>query len=296
MSKVLVLGGTRFFGKRLVSLLLDAGHEVTVMTRGNQKDTFGDRVKRITGDRTKPEDLQRAANEEEWDLVYDNICYSQKAALEACRIFKGRVKRYIFTSTLSVYGYGSKMKEGEFDPYEYKLIEEEQEVSYGEGKRLAEAAFFQRAQFPVCAVRFPIVLGEDDYTQRLHFHIRSILKGKQIGVPNMEAKMSFINSDEAARFLFWTGERQAAGPMNACSHGEITLADLVKEIESATGNKANVTVQAPDEQMSPYGVENSWYMDHSKAASQGFEFDELSEWLPALILKLTAIESAASSS
>lgn len=34
MTKVLVLGGTRFFGKRLVQLLVAAGADVTVATRG----------------------------------------------------------------------------------------------------------------------------------------------------------------------------------------------------------------------------------------------------------------------
>ena len=32
--KVLVLGGTRFVGKRLVHLLADQGHDVTVGSRG----------------------------------------------------------------------------------------------------------------------------------------------------------------------------------------------------------------------------------------------------------------------
>ncbi|MED1852411.1 NAD-dependent epimerase/dehydratase family protein [Brevibacillus borstelensis] len=33
MKKVLVLGGTRFFGKRLVKGLVDSGYDVTIATR-----------------------------------------------------------------------------------------------------------------------------------------------------------------------------------------------------------------------------------------------------------------------
>lgn len=34
LKKVLVLGGTRFFGKHLVETLLQDGHDVTIATRG----------------------------------------------------------------------------------------------------------------------------------------------------------------------------------------------------------------------------------------------------------------------
>ena len=34
MAKVLVIGGTRFFGKHLVEKLVQQGHDVTIATRG----------------------------------------------------------------------------------------------------------------------------------------------------------------------------------------------------------------------------------------------------------------------
>lgn len=47
MKKILVFGGTRFFGKRLVESLLQAGHDVTIATRGLTVDPFGSTVKRV---------------------------------------------------------------------------------------------------------------------------------------------------------------------------------------------------------------------------------------------------------
>lgn len=35
--KILVLGGTRFFGVHLVNALLEDGHEVTIATRGGRR-------------------------------------------------------------------------------------------------------------------------------------------------------------------------------------------------------------------------------------------------------------------
>lgn len=45
LKKVLVLGGTRFFGKHLVEALLKDGHDVTIATRGITEDSFGGTVK-----------------------------------------------------------------------------------------------------------------------------------------------------------------------------------------------------------------------------------------------------------
>ena len=48
---ILVLGGTRYFGIHLVNDLLAMGHNVTIATRGQTPDTFGDQVTRIHVDR-----------------------------------------------------------------------------------------------------------------------------------------------------------------------------------------------------------------------------------------------------
>lgn len=42
--KILVIGGTKFFGIHMVNELLEKGHEVTIATRGLSSDEFGDKV------------------------------------------------------------------------------------------------------------------------------------------------------------------------------------------------------------------------------------------------------------
>lgn len=39
--KILVIGGTRYFGKRLVHKLVEDGHNLWVMSRGQVGDDFG---------------------------------------------------------------------------------------------------------------------------------------------------------------------------------------------------------------------------------------------------------------
>ncbi|MFE7913827.1 NAD-dependent epimerase/dehydratase family protein, partial [Bacillus mobilis] len=50
LKSVLVLGGTRFFGKNLVEALLQDEHDVTIATRGITEDPFGSAVKRLIVD------------------------------------------------------------------------------------------------------------------------------------------------------------------------------------------------------------------------------------------------------
>ncbi|WP_306737996.1 hypothetical protein, partial [Acinetobacter baumannii] len=92
--------------------------------------------------------------------------------MEACTAFEGKTARYVFTSSLSVYEYNpGPQPEENVDPHTYPVrMGSRFDFSYSEGKRQAEAVFFQKAAFPVVAVRFPIVMGEDDYTERLLFH------------------------------------------------------------------------------------------------------------------------------
>ncbi|EAD5717876.1 TPA: SDR family oxidoreductase [Listeria innocua] len=283
--KILVFGGTRFFGKKLVERLVSAGHDVTIGTRGKTKDDFGDSVKHVVLDRESRDALFQLAKEE-WDVIYDNICFSPREALYAVDAFKGKVKRYIYTSSLSVYSQkGRALVEDDFNPKHYEIvIGDKDDFDYGEGKRLAEAVFFQKASFPVVAVRFPIVLGLDDYTKRLHFHLEHIKNHEEIGISNAQAEISFITSDEAAHFLEWVGvDSDLTGPINASSNGTYPLNAFIKMLEAKTGEVALVEEVTDDVDDSPFSINKTYYMDNAKATEAGFTFEDIKVWLPALV-------------
>ncbi|WP_099221898.1 NAD-dependent epimerase/dehydratase family protein [Listeria costaricensis] len=286
--KVLIFGGTRFFGKRLVELLAAAGHEVTVATRGKTVARFPENVRHVRMNRKHRDEIFSLA-QEPFDLVYDNICFSPQEALYAVQAFKKQSVRYIFTSSLSVYGLkGRALQEEDFDASHYEIVTgDEEDFDYGEGKRLAEAVFFQKADFPVVAVRFPIVLGTDDYTKRLVFHLQHIARGEEIGISQPESRIGFIRSDEAARFLFWVGtESDWTGPINAASEGTYTLAELMEKLELMVGKKALIEAVTEEEDESPFSAERDFYLDQTKAKQAGFSFLDLHTWLPELAEQL----------
>ena len=282
--KALVIGGTRFFGKRLVNKLLENEVEVTLLNRGQHPDPFGKSVKRIKMDRAALDPEHPAIKNSSWDVVYDQICFTAGEAEAGCKVFRGKTERYVFTSSQSVYGPGADIPESAFDPFSYRFDKPVKSAEdYGEGKRQAEATFFQKSDFTIAAVRFPIVLGEDDYTGRLKFHVEKIALGEPIYFPNLDVKLSFIHAQDAAEFLFSLAELKIHGPINCCAFDPVHIRDFIGVIEKELGKKAIITNAIGAGEPSPFGPESDWYMNTDKLRRTKFEPRAILEWLPGLV-------------
>lgn len=283
--QILVIGGNRFFGKRLIEKLISNGDAVTVLNRGRLADGFGESVSRIVCDRDDVEKFKSSVQHKNWDLVYDQVCFDGHQARAACEIFSANTKKYIFTSTQSVYEPGQSLVETVFDPKKHvydKLIDRSE--NYGEAKRQCEAVFFAQDTMPVVAVRFPIVMGPDDYTERLKFYVDKIKNGESVYFPNIEAKMSFIHAQDAADGLFLLGNIDFTGPLNMASKNPLRLKELVGFIEKTVDKKASIHSQAlTEDEKSPYGLEEDWFMNIDRAHSLGFAPKEIPEWIVAVI-------------
>ncbi len=282
--KVLVLGGTRYFGRHLILDLLEKGHSVMVATRGNLDFPFKDEVNFLKADRKNLDDLKSLASLGPFDIIYDQICMNGEDADKAVRAFKYQCKRYIFTSTGSVYDFQNDhvLVEEDFNNNNYPLnLTPPNPVNYQEDKRQAEVVFNNQNYFPAVMVRFPIVLGVDDYTNRLNFHIDKIKNGEPIYFPRIESRLNFVDSNEAGRFLSFIGETPFTGAINCASNGSITLRELIKMIEVAAGK--NWVPGTNEENPSPFGVEKDFVLGNEKAKALGFKFLNLMDYLPGLI-------------
>ncbi len=279
--KILVVGGTRFFGIHLVRALLNKGHEVTILTRGNAKDEFGDRIKRITADRCDAKALKHALQGKSYDVICDNIAYSSndvKYLLDAVNC-----TRYILTSSASVYpALGLNTKEEDFRAETYPLVWcNREDYTYDEIKRQAECALIQ--QHPTLssvAVRLPYVIGEDDYTKRLYYYVEKIVTGKPMNVDNTHVAISYIPSLEAGDFLSWLTGSSLIGPVNACSKGTITLQDIFDYVEEKTGRKPNLN---PEAEAAPYNGGEDFSLNTEIAEEAGYSFSELRSWFYELL-------------
>lgn len=282
--KVLVLGGTRYFGIHLVNSLLRRGHEVTIATRCRRKDSFGDKVERLKIERTDQGSLTAALADTRFDAACDNLAFCS----DDVRILLDSVDcgRYVMTSSAAVYSdMRLDMSETSFDPMSYRLRWGTR-MEYDEGKRQAECAAFQLYQgYRPAAVRFPYVIGEDDYTGRLCFYVENTIKGESMNIDNLEERMAFIRSDEAGDFLAWTSGQSFTGPVNAASKGTISLSEVISYVEEKTGKKAVFSKAGLD---GPFNGQSSFSLDVSLAESLGYSFTSLDEWIHGLLDKFIA--------
>lgn len=286
--RVLIIGGNGFVGRRLSrALSRDPGIELHVLNRSGKVDG-ADRVHLHAGNRNS---LAASGVADDFDTVVDFVCFTEQQADEAAAYF-ATGGRYILISTMSVYDGGAALTEDAFDAATFDLAapprRDHPAEAYGDGKRRAEAVLVQRARFPSVAVRFPFILGPDDYTKRLAFHVERIASGKPLHVPNAEARISFVHSGDAAEFLGWCLRSGFAGPANVASPDPISLGALVAEIESVVGRRM-VTADGPsDDTFSPYGVDADFFVSTARVEAAGFRARPLRDWLPALIAEIAA--------
>lgn len=286
LKSALILGGTQFVGKRLVQLLVNEGVEVTIATRGKTDDPFGDQVSRLVIDRENAETLKGAFNDKKWDVVFDQTCYSSQEARDSLKALTGKVKKYVFTSSQAVYDFGTIQVEERFNPLDFDPIIKTRKdyigyVGYKEAKRAAEAILFQNADMPVTAIRFPIIIGKDDYTNRLKFHVEHIKEGKPMFIEYPNYRYSFIDSGEAALFLYNIAKSDYQGPVNPGSPEDISLNELIGLIEGHLGTKAKLS---KDGDPSPYNLPGSWSVSTGLVQSLGYRFTSLDRLLKNLIL------------
>src|SRR5829696_4247603 len=102
--KLLILGGTRFLGRHLVTAARARDHEVTLFNRGNHPTEGLDSVETIHGNRhTELAKLQGRR----WDAVIDTSGHLPRAVRAAAKPLSGAVDRYVFVSTQNAYAHVS---------------------------------------------------------------------------------------------------------------------------------------------------------------------------------------------
>jgi NAD dependent epimerase/dehydratase family. len=279
--KVLVLGGTRFFGVHMVNDLIEKGHDVTIATRGRTSDSFGDKVSRISVERTDENSVRQAVSNTHYDVIIDKIAYCSndiKTLMDAASCDK-----YIYMSSTAVYDPKHiNTFEEDFDGVNGELIWcNRQDYPYDVIKRHAEYALWQK--YPDrnwIAVRYPFVIGKDDYTKRLLFYVEHTMKQTPIKIDNIDAQMSFIRSDEAGRFMSFLVDKDIRGAVNGSSKGTISVREILDYIEKKTGMSA---VLSDDGENAPYNGEPEYSINTDKAESLGFMFSTLNDWIYKLL-------------
>ncbi|MFB0566029.1 MAG: NAD-dependent epimerase/dehydratase family protein [Candidatus Aminicenantaceae bacterium] len=190
--KILIIGGTRFFGYHLTKKLIESGHEVALFNRGITPHDFGQRVEHIQGDRYDYQGFFGKLHRRKFDAVVDMVAFRAEDSRSAVRTFLSNIKHFIHISTAAVYvvakDYPCPLQEKDFDRQLYPQPKRNDELwNYGYHKRKCEEVLreaYRKRVFPVTIFRLPIVIGERDYTLRAYSYFIRIKDKKPVILPD----------------------------------------------------------------------------------------------------------------
>lgn len=279
--KILVIGGTRFFGIHMVNELLANGHDVTVATRGKASDKYGNKVKRIVFERTNEESVRNALSGTHYDVIIDKIAYCSNDIRYVLDVVD--CDKYIHMSSTSVYNPKHiNTIESDFDGFSMDFVWCDRfAFPYEQIKRQAEYALWQKySDRNWIAVRYPFAIGKDDYTKRLLFYVEHIIKSIPMNVDNLDYQMSFIRSDEAGKFMAFLVDKDTTGAINGSAEGTISIKEILDYVEKKTGKRAII---AKDGDNAPYNGEPEYSINTEKANTLGFKFSVLQDWIYELL-------------
>eukprot|EP00897_Mesotaenium_endlicherianum_P001622 jgi/Mesen1/1488/ME000132S00432 len=215
-KKILMMGGSRFIGVYLARLLVKAGHEVTLFTRGKAPVTqqipgesdeeyqeYASKVKHLKGDRTDIEGLKAALSDSGFEVVYD-INGREAADVEPILDALPNLDQYIFCSSAGVYLKSDQLPHREEDAVDQK--------SRHKGK-LDTEALLQARNVRWTSVRPVYIYGPLNYNPVEEWFFHRLKAGRPIPVPTPGLQITQLGHvvDLARAFVAVLGNEKAIG-------------------------------------------------------------------------------------
>jgi nucleoside-diphosphate-sugar epimerase len=242
--RILFIGGTGFISTAVSRLALDKGHELYLLNRG-LRSSPPPGSHHLLADFHKPDDVRRALQGGEFDVVVDWIAYTPEDIERDLALFRGRVGQFVFISSASAY---------QKPPAHYIITESTPLYNpywrYSQDKIACENRLMQAYHeegFPLTIVRpsltydpnFPIAIGGwGCYTlaDRLKNGLPIIVHG------DGSSLWVVTHAEDFGRgFLGLLGNRQALGQAFHITSDEVLTWDQVyRTIAEALGVEANI--------------------------------------------------------
>lgn len=250
--RVVVIGGTGHIGTYLVPRLVELGHEVVSISRGERspyrRHSAWQGVERLSIDRAAEERTGafiKTLLSTEPDAVIDLICFTPESAKRIVETLAGKIQHYLFCGTIWVHGHSSvtptteEMPRRPFGEYGIRKAEIEQ--------LLLTAA--RRDGFPATVLHPGHVVGPGwvplNPSANFNLDVYSRLaRGERVAIPNlgMETVHHVHADDVAVAFVqAMTNWSSALGEsFHVVSPAALTLRGYAEAVASWFGREANL--------------------------------------------------------
>lgn len=244
--RILVLGGGTFVGPALVDDALGRGWSVTTFNRGRTGSPRPG-VERLTGDRTRPADLEQLRGRE-WDAVLDTWSGAPAATRDVTRVLAGSVGHYGYGSSRSVYRWPLPAGADESAPV-VDASPDATEAEYDALKRGSELAVLDAVGDRALLARAGLVLGPRENVGRLPWWLRRLERGGRVLAPGPQDRpIQYVDARDLAAWMLDCAAAGTVGAFNAVSPpGYTTIGALLAACRDVTGSTAElVWVPAPE--------------------------------------------------
>jgi 2'-hydroxyisoflavone reductase len=282
--RILILGGTGFTGPFQVKYALERGHKVTVFNRGKtHPGELPKEVEQLIGDRNGQLD---ALKNRKWDVAIDNPTSVPVWVRDAGQILNGNVDRYVFISTISVYGDTSKGNIDETAPLaKYTgadAMKESRETIvaskfqlYGPLKALAEQEAEKWFPKQTLIVRPGLIVGPRDETDRFTYWPVRIDRGGEVLAPGAPSDpVQFIDGRDLAEWVIRMVEQRETGTYNATGPDKtLGVGGMLDGIKTANHSNATFTWVNADfleaQKVTPWGDMPVWVPPRGEEGGMG---------------------------
>jgi 2'-hydroxyisoflavone reductase len=205
--RLLIIGGTVFLGRHIVSLALAAGHQVTTLNRGSYNLEEQANVEKLIADREG--DLGVLAGRT-FDAVIDTCGYRPEVLRHSLNALGSSFGIYVFISTVSVYGDFSDIGINEDHPI--KFTNPEEQGDYGSLKADCEGVIAEMIPDRALIIRPGLIVGPYDPTDRFTYWPARFARGGTVLVPNcLDRQIQFIDVRDLASFVLHLLQTQIRG-------------------------------------------------------------------------------------
>ncbi|HWB63361.1 MAG TPA: SDR family oxidoreductase [Chitinophagales bacterium] len=259
MKNVLILGGTMFVGRELVEQLkTDAATQLTLFNRGKTNSALFNDVNQIHGNR-ETADMEKIFNQT-WDCIIDFSGYYPNTFQQLLAGLKGKVGRYVFISTGSVYQLEDMAGKLITETEATKTCTEAQRTSklpdaYGEKKAEMERILLANTWLDAIIFRPGYIYGKYDWTERFYYWLYRVNFFDKMLLPQSNYRLSLTNAHMLTHALVKAISIEKHNKVyNAVSEPAFTLKNLVQEAAKAF-HKNPQLIELPETSLQQHGIQ-----------------------------------------
>lgn len=248
--RILILGGTGFIGPSQVDYAVSRGHAVTLFNRGRTNPGLFPTVEKLQGDRNEPDGYAALMGDREWDVVIDNPTTYPHWVRGAADALAGRIKQYMFVSTISVFSDYSTVGIAEDGPLhepgdpEARAMTPSGPSSYGPLKVRSELTALERFGADATTIVRPgLIVGPGDLSDRFSYWPVRIDRGGEIMAPGTpDDPTQYVDARDLSEWMIRLAEQRRMGMFNATGPSTATtMAELLYGIKAVTTSNARFT-------------------------------------------------------